>query len=225
MLITFSGLDGAGKSTLIDYLQGRLEAQRRRTKIFHMNDHIGLYAYLRTVRGWFGGRSPNLGPNGDLAPTQTEPTGLPAAGLAGAYLRVRNALVWSKLLRRLIYPFDLVVFLAYRLYYEKIQGRVLIMDRYFYDTLVDVSDGRRWVWVRLLELITPEPDVPIFIDIGPEEAFARKGEHGLDRLRQRYAAYRSVFPWVRAGVTLVNDDVEITKSSLGRIVEERIAEQ
>jgi hypothetical protein len=64
--------------------------------------------------------------------------------------------------------------------------------------------------------------VPIFLDIGPEEAFARKAEHGLERLRHRYTAYRTIFPWVRASVTLVNDNLETTKTRLHDVVRERI---
>ena len=74
--------------------------------------------------------------------------------------RVRNAVVWNKPLRRFIHPADLLVFLCYRLYLEKVEQRVLIADRYFYDTLVDVSDGRRWFWIRLLKWLTPTPHVP-----------------------------------------------------------------
>ena len=56
MLITFSGLDGAGKSTLIAWLKESLERGNRRVAVFHMNDHVGAYAYLRAVRDrLFGG--------------------------------------------------------------------------------------------------------------------------------------------------------------------------
>src|SRR2546427_2138656 len=44
-----------------------------------------------------------------------------------------HAVVWSKIIRRLIYPVDVLVFLCYRAYIEGIQRRILIMDRYFYD--------------------------------------------------------------------------------------------
>ena len=54
MLITFSGLDGAGKSTLIEWLKTALEEQDRQVAIFHLNDHVGLYAYARFVRDRLG---------------------------------------------------------------------------------------------------------------------------------------------------------------------------
>src|SRR3989475_12961918 len=83
-----------------------------------------------------------------------------------------HAVVWSKIIRRLIYPVDVLVFLCYRAYIEGIQRRILIMDRYFYDILVDVSSGRRWGWIRLLKLITPTPTLPVLLETSPEEAYA-----------------------------------------------------
>jgi len=85
--------------------------------------------------------------------------------------------VWSKPLRRALYPVDLAIFLAIRFYVATVRRRVLVTDRYFYDTLVDVADDGRWFWVRLLERLTPEPDVPVFLDVSPEESYARKGEY------------------------------------------------
>ena len=35
------------------------------------------------------------------------------------------------------------MFLGYRFYVEKMNQQVLIMDRYFYDTLVDITGARR----------------------------------------------------------------------------------
>src|SRR5205823_11253430 len=59
MLITFSGLDGAGKSTLVRWLQQTLEREHRRVVVFHMNDHVGVYAYLRRLRNQLGGAPPH----------------------------------------------------------------------------------------------------------------------------------------------------------------------
>ncbi len=98
------------------------------------------------------------------------------------------------------------------------------MDRYFYDTLVDVSDGRHWFWIRLLERITPTPEVPVLLDISPEESFNRKGEYSVEYLRARWVAYRTVFPWVRAAVTLPNRDLSAAKAALRTIVMERLGD-
>jgi hypothetical protein len=221
-------LDGAGKSTLIEWLKATLERERRPVAIFHMNDHVGLYAYVRFVRDRLLGGSPNVKWDGAAAAPEgsagsVQPASAARRGrVASLYLAIRNALVWSKVLRRLIYPFDLLVFLCYRFHIEMVKRQILIMDRYFYDTLVDVSDGRRWWWIRLLERITPTPDVPVLLDIGPEESYARKGEHSVEYLRRRWVAYKTVFPWVRSSVLLANDDLAAAKATLHRVVRERI---
>jgi thymidylate kinase len=216
VLITVSGLDGAGKSTLIEWLRSKLEAQRTAVVVFHMNEHIGLYAYLRVIRDRIVG-SPS--------PTPAGASHVAAAGYGEdpppTLRRVRNAVVWNKALRRWIYLLDLGVFLCYRTVVEKLRGRVLIMDRHFYDTLVDVSDGRRWFWVRLLERLTPTPTVPVFLDIGPEESFHRKGEYSIEYLRRRYLAYKKVFDWVPSAIQVVNTDLEATQAVLWQVVSER----
>ena len=133
-------------------------------------------------------------------------------------VRLRNALVWNTWIRRLLYPVDLLVFLCYRLYVERIHRRVLIMDRYFYDTLVDVSDGRRRLWVRLLEWITPRPDVAVYVDVDPEVAFARKGEYTIDYLRRRHERYRAVFTWIRPRLTITSGDLAGSQAALREAV-------
>jgi hypothetical protein len=221
MLITFSGLDGAGKSTLIEWLRTALEEQQQPVVVLHLEHDLGVYAYARWLRDGLehlvrGGRS-----NGAAARGAASIAG-PRGGVAMLAHRIRNALVWSKIIRRLIYPVDVLVFLCYRAYFEGIQRRILIMDRYFYDILVDVSSGQRWGWIRLLKLITPTPTLPVLLDIGPEEAYARKGEYSVEYLQNRWAAYREVFPWVRAGVRLRNDDPATARAALRQIVLERL---
>lgn len=211
MLITFSGLDGAGKSTLIECVKTSLEQRGRCVTVFHNNDHVGLYAYVRALRDRLVG------------PPQPNGQGAKRSGALGAALKqIRKAILWNKPLRRLIYPVDLAVFLCYRLYFEKIRKHILIMDRYFYDTLVDVADGRHWAWLRVLNWITPTPDLPVFLEISPEESFARKGEYSVPYLQRRATAYRKVFPWVRSAVVLENNELSTTAATLERLVLARL---
>ena len=228
MLITFSGLDGAGKSTLIAYLQHELERAQRPAVVCHMNDHVGLYAYLRMARNRLLGASPNPPPSEwtVVRLREAKENGVRRTlrqRARRAVVRLRNRLVWSKGLRRFLYPLDLLLFLGYRAYVERLHGQVLVMDRYFYDTLVDVADGKRWRLLRALERITPRPDVAVYLDIDPETAFARKGEYSVAYLRRRRRLYKTVFPWVASHVVLPATDLESMKATLRRVVMARIA--
>ena len=225
MLITFSGLDGAGKSTLIAWLAEALSAQYQKpVVVFHMNDHVGIYAYIRKIRNLLlGERAPEPHPLVvEEQRTERKPR-TARATMRDALRYMRYRIIWNSTLRRLIYPIDLLVFFCYRTYNERIRGRVLIMDRYFYDTLVDVSTNRRRPWVaRMLERITPTPTLPVYLDITPEESFARKGEYSVQYLRRRQAAYQRVVSWVPSYVIIPTSDLEASKTALREAVLERL---
>jgi thymidylate kinase len=223
VLITFSGLDGAGKSTLIEFLKSTLEGGRHPVAVLHLNDDVGVYAFLRRLRDRLhGGAPPPLAPGTPDPRSQKLQRGT-RGGLRGLGSRLRTAVLWNKSLRRLLYPVDLLVFQCYRTYLERARGRVLIMDRYFYDTLVDVTNGQRSLWTRLLERLTPRPTVPVLLEISPEESFRRKGEFTIDYLRHRAAAYHRVFARVPGAVQIANDDLERTKSALLGVIRQRDA--
>jgi thymidylate kinase len=222
VLITFSGLDGAGKTTLINWLRTTLEHQDRAVAVYHMNDQVGVYAYARSLRDRLWGlRRPN---NGGAGASRAHPPASRSVRVTrehrgGSRLRqLRYTILWNKPLRRLLYPVDLLIFLGYRLWVEGIQGKILVMDRYFYDSLVDVADGRNWGLLRVLERITPVPDVPIFLDVDPEVASHRKNEHTLAYLRQRWAAYREVFQWVDPTVKLTDLPLPDAQSALQQVL-------
>ena len=176
MLITLSGIDGAGKSTLARELRRALEAGGRPVVLRHANHELGIYGILRSLRP----RRPRR----------------PAAE------RVRYLVLWNRPLRAAVFLADLVVFASYRWFIETVRRRDLIMDRYFYDTLVDLSGPRSWTLLRWLARLVPAPDLAILVDADPEVAFARKGEHSIDLLRRRAVAYRRVLGWIPTAVVL-----------------------
>ncbi|MBA4156705.1 MAG: hypothetical protein H0X65_04425 [Gemmatimonadetes bacterium] len=206
MLITFSGLDGAGKSTIIGSLVAALEQHHQPVAVLHMNDNIGIHAAVRRLRDVVLGPRP-----AGLRPPSNAPS-------------LRRSVLWNKGVRRLLYPIDLLIFFCYRFYLERIRRRVLIMDRYFYDTLVDVADRRWWWLLRLYERMTPTPALAVYLDASPEMCFERKGEYSVDYLRRRRQAYQVVMPWVAGSIVIEARDLERTKDELRRIVVARLAE-
>ena len=197
MLITFSGLDGAGKSTLIYDLKTSLEKKGRRVEVLNMYDHVGLYAFMRFVR--------------NRQPGQTSHSS-----------KLFYKIARSHRVKRLICIFDLFIFFIYRFYFERVKKCVLIIDRYFYDTFVDVADGKKWRYIKSLLFFTPVPNIPIFVDIDPEKAFARKGEGSIEYLRRRYIYYQKISSWVRGSFVLPNEDMYIASRIVNAIVSEKI---
>ena len=224
MLITFSGLDGAGKSTLIEGLRASLEREGHAVAVLHMNDHVGVYAYARAARNrllrLLGREAPPELPPGTDPLDPARPAN--RTRLRRVIRRVRYAIVWSETVRRCIYPIDLLIFTLYRIAFEKLTKRVFIMDRYFYDTLVDLSANGPSLWNRLLAWVTPTPDVPVLLEVAPERAFGRKGEYTIDYLQRRWTAYQTVLGWVPACVKLANVDLTQTQAALYRVVMARM---
>jgi len=216
VLITFSGLDGAGKSTLISRLRTALEREGHAVTVLHMNDDIGVYAYLRWARNRL------LRILGRAAPRGPRPTPGSGRGVRHLLRRVRHAVVWSKAVRRCVYPIDLLLFALYRLYLEKWAKRILITDRYFYDTLVDVADEAHVRWNALLARLTPTPDVPLFLDVPPEQAGHRKNEYPLEYLRARWTAYDRVLRRVHACVRIPNTELDRAQATVWEAVSARL---
>lgn len=225
MLITLSGLDGAGKSTLAEALRAKLEKDGIAAVVFHMNKDVGLYAYLRNARDLVK-RAIRPG-HGEAAPhgSSVAPAmdaGKPIGPAKAALLDVRRRIIWNKSLRRWVDLGDLATFLLYRSYIEKVRGRVLIMDRYFYDRMADIADGQRWRYLRWFCRITPTPDVAVLVEVTPEEAFSRKREYSVDSMTKRRTYYKEIFSWIPQSVTLPNDDLAVALNTLVQIVFDRL---
>ena len=230
MVITFSGLDGSGKSSLIAWLKADLEGHGRAVTVLHMNDHVGMYALLRAIRDrvkrWLGRAvSPPVPPGvADARAVRGTPvTGAPTSRVRAALSKARYVLIWNKPMRRILYVIDIIVFQGYRFWLERVKGRLLIMDRYFYDTLVDLSDERRLAWVGFLERLTPTPDLPVLLDVTPEESYARKGEYSIAYLRRRWNAYHTVFSRVGSAVIIANHNMGSTQMVLQQVASERLS--
>jgi thymidylate kinase len=211
MLITFSGLDGAGKTTLITWLRQELEHSGRRVTVLHLNDHVGVYAWVRALRDRLTGKRRDAvegPPRMDPLPTRLG--------------RLRDAVVWSKTLRRILYPVDLLAFCVIRIYVEVVRRRILIMDRYFYDRLVDIADKRGGTWLRIFARFTPSPNLAALLEITPEQAFARKGEYTVPYLKRRAAAYDRVFRLVPGALRLGGQDTNSTRQTLADAIHDRL---
>ncbi len=194
MLISFSGLDGAGKTTLISELKQALEQQKNEVTVLTMYDDISFYSRLRRLRGLLRGEpaAPKGGATPDPVRTYIGDPRTDVSDKTTPLARLVYGVARSLTVRKAVLMLDLASLMVRRLYVEGIKGRVLIIDRYMYDSLVDVADvpGQDWLFGRFFVRLAPTPDAPIFVDVPAERAFARKPEYELEYLKWRRGVYR-----------------------------------
>lgn len=162
MSIALIGPDGSGKSTLARAVSERLSDTWR-------HDSVG---YVHWKPRALGAERPPGPPN-------TAPHGLPvrSRGLSILYFVYHTAGFSAGGLRRLTVP--------------RLRGRLVMLDRYYYDFFVDQRRFRLDVPPRLVEWgfrLVPKPDLVFCLDVPPDTVQARKAEvpYG-ETVRQREA--------------------------------------
>ncbi len=209
VLVSFSGLDGAGKSTQIEKLVSALRRENKRVKLVVMYDDISV---ARWIRSRFGSKRSKV--HRPLVRTEK-----------AEFRMDKNYHSPSRFVgRMLVYVLD-----ALRLRWvwlrSVVSGKweVLVFDRYVYDSLVNLlafNSGRMLLlYCKLVSAIAPRVNVPVFLSAPPEVCFERKREYPLDYLRRRHEAYRIFFSSVVSGVE-VDGSVEEVFSKVKEKVDE-----
>lgn len=185
LMVSFSGLDGAGKTHQIDALVSTL-SERYAVALRWLPFKIWPEDLLNKLPASFRSR---LGPSRKVA-TDAGPAPAPAAesgprkspALRRAYWRgvsTLSAVSGGLSLRWRSQPED---------------TDVLVMDRYRLDALVKLlfwypEVPPRWL-ARVVCALTPPPDLEVFLRIAPEVAYARKAEQwSVSQLARQARAY------------------------------------
>jgi thymidylate kinase len=187
-LVSFSGIDGAGKSTQIEGLRSRLEDAGLRVQLITFWDDV---ARLKGIRETTGHKL-FKGEKGVGTPT------------APVNRQDKNVQSWPMSLIRLgLYFIDAV---SLRSVVEKALrsgADVVICDRYAYDELANLKLQRsaNRAYARMILKLVPKPDIGYLLDADPIQARARKPEYPIDFLHSSRATYLKLSEM--AGMTVI----------------------
>lgn len=178
-VFSFSGIDGAGKSTQIAQLRQYLDQLGVRVSIYTFWDDVVAFARIRE------GLSLSLF-KGDKG------IGSPDRPIVRRDKNVKSGFVVA--FRLLLYSFDVLrlCMVAHRVGADA--ADVIIFDRYIYDELANLP-ADQWLirlYIRLMLKLTPKPDIALLVDAIPEAACARKPEYPLEFVRRNREAYLKI---------------------------------
>jgi thymidylate kinase len=190
IFVSFSGIDGAGKSTQIEALRARMERTGARVQVITFWDSVATLTRLREVSG----HTLFKGDKGVGSPDRP------------INRRDKNVRSWRMTLIRLCLYFADAVSLRLVINRAlKSEADFTIFDRYAYDELSNLvlSNPANRVYVRLIMQIVPRPNVSFLLDADPIQARARKPEYPVEFLHASRASYKDLSELI-GGITIID---------------------
>lgn len=178
MLVSFSGLDGSGKSTQIVNLIAIAHQHGLTTRQLAFWDDVVVLSRYREgfVHKVYGSERGIGAPDKPVA------------------RRDKNVRKWYlSLIRHGLYLLDALHLGRVIAKARRSGADIVIMDRYIYDELANLPLGKPLtrMFVRIVAALAPRPDVSYLLDADPEAARARKPEYPVDFMHLcRFAYFR-----------------------------------
>ena len=201
LAVSFSGTDGAGKSTQIHHLLACLKGQGLSVRVFRFWDDIASLTSLREGAGHtiFRGDKGVGRPDKPINRRDKNVRGLPMGCL------------------RLVLYFADVISLR-QVYRRALRSDIdcVIFDRYIYDELanLELENNAIRVYVRWIMRLAPRPDVSFILDADPVAARNRKPEYPLEFTQRNREAYISLSRLPGSFTIIPPMEVEATKTEV-----------
>lgn len=203
LIVSFSGIDGSGKSTQIQKLREYLASHGVPVKELTFWDNVVMFPGLRA-----GFSRRVLQSDGRIGTPETP-----------AERRDKNTQNTPLLMgRSVLYLLDV---LSLRRIFNQAKSEnsgVVIFDRFIYDQLAALPMRTRWArgFSRLLLRIAPKPDLSYVLDADPEVARARKPEYPLEFMHTYRCSYLELRKMVALEVIPPGDVEEVHQAIVDR---------
>lgn len=189
LAVSFSGIDGAGKSTQIANLCTHLRDAGLGVKLITFWDDV---AMLKPIREGAGHKIFK----GDRG------VGSPDAPIERRDKNVQSPLMTA--VRLGLYVLDAASLRVAAGRAMRSDADVVIFDRYIFDELanLDLRNPATRLYIRSLMRMVPRPDISFVLDADPVQARTRKPEYPLDFLHVNRNAYLRLSEFV-GGITVI----------------------
>ena len=177
LLISFSGVDGSGKSTQIENLRAALHSAGMTTSLLAFWDNVVVGVKYR---------------EGFVHKVYKSERGIGAPGKP-VNRRDKNMRGWHlTFARHFLYLLDALnlrgVIARER---RRSAADVIILDRYIFDELsnLNLANPLSRRFVKFVQAVVPQPDIAYLLDADPDAAYARKPEYPVEFMKKCRRAY------------------------------------
>lgn len=212
VLISFSGVDGSGKSTQIENLRSALHAAGLSTRLLTFWDNVVVGVKYR---------------EGFVHKVYKSERGIGAPGKP-VNRQDKNVQRWYlTLARHFLYLLDAINLCRIVAREKRSGANVIILDRFIYDELanLNLSNPISRAFVRFVQAFTPRPDIAYLLDADPVAAYARKPEYQpefTEKCRRSYFALANLLGTMTIIPAL---DLPEAKAAVLQAAESRLAER
>lgn len=200
-VVSFSGIDGAGKSTQIEALCASMRAAGVRFRVIRFWDEVATFVGCRETAS-VGVFKSDPGVGSPEAPVNR---------------RDKNVRSWYMTCIRLVLYFaDALSLRAVTKKSKRSDYDVILFDRFIYDELanLNMNNPALRIYCRFLLALAPKPDISYLLDADPVQARARKPEYPIEFIYSNREAYLKLSRFIQGVVIIRPMSIEEAKREI-----------